>query len=252
MIRNGFLFPSFRYLWGTGVRLATAFGVSEPTVRTWIPRFRAEGRQGLQNRSSRPHNLCRQTPAPVVQQIAAELGVSAEVERRFPDHAVQHPRHGSFRLVEELAVHGIQIPSSGARGVWCRPSLQTKHEYLSRLEKIAAERENELNRYQNLDFTALQGDSPFSSSVFRTCEPAELVSPAVALSATYRIRRRDHPFYDAHQADVHSQSFILATPQRTGQPSSADIHLVSINLIGQLRTGLRSNAHPAKVVIDWI
>ena len=102
---------------GTGVRLATAFGVSEPTVRTWIPRFRAEGRQGLQNRSSRPHNLCRQTPAPVVQQIAAELGVSAEVERRFLDHAVQHPRYGSFRLVEELAVHGIQIPSSGARGV---------------------------------------------------------------------------------------------------------------------------------------
>ena len=51
--------------------VATAFGVCERTVRKWVARFRAEGSQGLQDRSSRPHKLRRPTPAPVVRQIAA-------------------------------------------------------------------------------------------------------------------------------------------------------------------------------------
>ena len=51
--------------------VATAFGVCERTVRKWVARFRAEGSQGLQDRSSRPHKLHRPTPAPVVRQIAA-------------------------------------------------------------------------------------------------------------------------------------------------------------------------------------
>ena len=69
--------------------VATAFGVCCKTVRKWVARFQAEGPDGLQDRSSRPHRLHRPTPAPVVrriealrrqrrtgQQIAAELGVS--------------------------------------------------------------------------------------------------------------------------------------------------------------------------------
>ena len=51
--------------------VATAFGVCERTVRKWVARFRAEGSEGLQDRSSRPHTLRRPIPAPVVQQIAA-------------------------------------------------------------------------------------------------------------------------------------------------------------------------------------
>ena len=51
--------------------VATAFGVCERTVRKWVARFRAEGSEGLQDRSSRPHTLYRPTPAPVVHQIAA-------------------------------------------------------------------------------------------------------------------------------------------------------------------------------------
>ena len=51
--------------------VATAFGVCERTVRKWVARFRAEGSEGLQDRSSRPHTLHRPTPAPVVHQIAA-------------------------------------------------------------------------------------------------------------------------------------------------------------------------------------
>ena len=51
--------------------MATDVGVCERTVRKWVTRFRAEGSQGLQDRSSRPHKLRRPTPAPVVRQIAA-------------------------------------------------------------------------------------------------------------------------------------------------------------------------------------
>ena len=75
--------------------VATAFGVCERTVRKWVARFRAEGSQGLQDRSSRPHTLHRPTPAPVVKkiaalrrqrctgaQIAAQLGVSTATVSR--------------------------------------------------------------------------------------------------------------------------------------------------------------------------
>ena len=55
----------------TPVAVATATGVCERTVRKWVKRFRAEGSEGLQDRSSRPHKLYRPTPAPVVRQIAA-------------------------------------------------------------------------------------------------------------------------------------------------------------------------------------
>ena len=75
--------------------VATAFGVCERTVRKWVARFRVEGSEGLQDRSSRPHTLRRPTPAPVVRQIAtlrrqrwsgaqiaAEVGVSTATVSR--------------------------------------------------------------------------------------------------------------------------------------------------------------------------
>jgi transposase InsO family protein len=75
--------------------VATAFGVCERTVRKWVTRYRAEGPAGLHDRSSRPHQLHRPTPAAVVAriealrrqrwtgaQIAAETGVSAATVSR--------------------------------------------------------------------------------------------------------------------------------------------------------------------------
>ena len=75
--------------------VATAFGVCERTVRKWVRRFRAEGAEGLRDRSSRPHKLRRPTPDPVVRrivalrrrrwsgaQIAAQLGVSTATVSR--------------------------------------------------------------------------------------------------------------------------------------------------------------------------
>lgn len=73
----------------TPAAVASAMGVCPKTVRKWVVRFKAEGVEGLQDRSSRPHRLNRPTPAPVVAriealrrqrrtgaQIAAETGVS--------------------------------------------------------------------------------------------------------------------------------------------------------------------------------
>ena len=79
----------------TAKAVATAFAVSERTVRGWVKRFQAEGAAGLLDRSSRPRRLHRPTPEPVVQRIgelrrermtgkaiAAEVGVSAATVSR--------------------------------------------------------------------------------------------------------------------------------------------------------------------------
>jgi len=68
---------------------ARAANVCPRTVRKWLMRFLAEGVEGLQDRSSRPHRLYRPTPPEIVEQvevlrrqrwtgkqIAAELGIS--------------------------------------------------------------------------------------------------------------------------------------------------------------------------------
>ena len=74
--------------------IAEAAGVCPRTVRKWVERYRREGTAGLQDRSSRPHQLYRPTPAVVVaqvealrrqrhtgKQIAAELRISFSSER---------------------------------------------------------------------------------------------------------------------------------------------------------------------------
>lgn len=69
--------------------VSEAVGVCPRTVRKWVERYQAEGLAGLQDRSSRPRQLYRPTPQPVIdrieslrrqrltgQAIAAEVGVS--------------------------------------------------------------------------------------------------------------------------------------------------------------------------------
>ena len=50
---------------------AHAAGVCPRTARKWIARFKAEGRAGLMDRSSRPKRLYRPTPVAIVEQIEA-------------------------------------------------------------------------------------------------------------------------------------------------------------------------------------
>ena len=66
-----------------------AAGVCPRTVRKWVGRYKSEGLAGLQDRSSRPHQLHQPTPQPAIEriealrrqrmpgkEIAAEVGVS--------------------------------------------------------------------------------------------------------------------------------------------------------------------------------
>ena len=75
---------------------ARAAGVCPRTVRKWVARYKAEGSEGLQDRSSRPHRLYRPTPVAIVEkvealrrqrwtgkQIAAEVGVSPATVSRI-------------------------------------------------------------------------------------------------------------------------------------------------------------------------
>ena len=80
----------------TANAVATAFGVTIKTVGKWVARFRAEGVEGLADRSSRPHRLYRPTPAAIIEtvealrrqrwtgkQIAAEVSVSPATVSRI-------------------------------------------------------------------------------------------------------------------------------------------------------------------------
>ncbi len=49
--------------------VASAFGVCARTVRKWVARYRAEGADGLLDRSSRPHRSPRTIPAAVINRI---------------------------------------------------------------------------------------------------------------------------------------------------------------------------------------
>jgi transposase InsO family protein len=75
---------------------ARAAGVCPRTARKWLARFLAEGVEGLQDRSSRPHRVRKPTPHEVVEkvealrrqrwtgkQIAAELGISPATVSRI-------------------------------------------------------------------------------------------------------------------------------------------------------------------------
>ncbi|MGH3058806.1 MAG: leucine zipper domain-containing protein, partial [Gaiellaceae bacterium] len=52
-------------------RAAAAAGVSERTAAKWLARWRAEGEQGLADRSSAPGRIPHRTPASRVQAVVA-------------------------------------------------------------------------------------------------------------------------------------------------------------------------------------
>ena len=60
-------------------------------------------------------------------------------EQAILDHCLAHPCHGALRVANELALAGIQVSSTGVRGVWSRHGLLSRHDRLLRLEKASAE-----------------------------------------------------------------------------------------------------------------
>jgi transposase InsO family protein len=69
--------------------------------------------------------------------------VSQEVEEAVLGRSLACPGHGAQRVADELALQGIQVSSTGVRGVWSRHDLLTKHERLLRLERTVRDQELE-------------------------------------------------------------------------------------------------------------
>src|ERR1700758_1648197 len=80
----------------TKAAAAGQFNITAKTVAKWVERFRAEGVDGLRDRSSRPHSLPSQTPAAACaavealrrqrhtgKQIAVEVGISPATVSRI-------------------------------------------------------------------------------------------------------------------------------------------------------------------------
>ena len=74
--------------------------------------------------------------------------VPVPVEEAILADALEHPTHGAQRVADELMLRGIQVSSGGARGVWVRDDLQTRHHRLLRLEETVRKRKIKLTDEQ--------------------------------------------------------------------------------------------------------
>lgn len=61
--------------------------------------------------------------------------VDDSVEQAILDYCLTYPTHGPLRVAQCLVLQGVQVSSSGVRGVWSRHGLLTRHERLMRLEE---------------------------------------------------------------------------------------------------------------------
>jgi transposase InsO family protein len=88
---------------------AESAGVSERTARKWLARYRAEGRAGLQDRSSRPHRIPRATAPGTERAViglrrarmtAAEIAVCLEVGERTASRICARAGLGRLRWLD--------------------------------------------------------------------------------------------------------------------------------------------------------
>ena len=107
--------------------IAAAMGVSRKCVRTWIDRFDAEGEDGLQDRSSRPHSTPTRTPDEVEERVVEVR----RAERRGRDH-IAHELGIPPRTVSRiLARRGVPrlAECDPMTGEVIRASRATTHRY---------------------------------------------------------------------------------------------------------------------------
>ena len=100
--------------------------------------------------------------------------VSQDIEDAILAYSLEHPSHGAQRTADDLVLSGVQVSSSGVRGVWSRHNLLTKHERLLRLEETAAKRKLTLTEEQ---IRLLERYSPeFRERHIETRFPGDLVA----------------------------------------------------------------------------
>lgn len=87
---------------------------------------------------------------------------------------MEHPTHGCLRIAQGLALRGVQVSSTGVRGVWSRHDLLTKHERLLPLEESVRKRKVKLTDAQ---IRLLERVSPeFREQHFETHHTGDLVA----------------------------------------------------------------------------
>jgi transposase InsO family protein/transposase-like protein len=74
--------------------------------------------------------------------------VDPEVEKAILDYSLAQPTKGCLAVAQELNLQGLNVSSSGVRGVWSRHSLLTKHERLLRFEELVRKNRVPLNDQQ--------------------------------------------------------------------------------------------------------
>ena len=108
-------------------------GVSRPTGRKWLVRWRAEGEAGLSDRSRRPRLSPKRT--------------SAEMEERVCELRRSHPSWGGRKLHHRLKALGVEgVPSPSAiTDILARNGLLRADRRLKRdWQRFEAERPNEM------------------------------------------------------------------------------------------------------------
>ena len=84
------------------IEAAQAAGVSPPTAYKWLRRYRQEGWEGLQDRSSRPRRSPRSTPTRLIEEI-----IERRKERQCYRYIAQELGVGESTVGRWLARHGL-------------------------------------------------------------------------------------------------------------------------------------------------
>ena len=117
--------------------VAQSLGISERTVYKWLARYQAQGRAGLEDRSSRPARIARQTPRRVREAIyrlrrrrmvAAEIAARLGLARSTVARILQQAGWGRLKSLE---------PAQPARRYERHHPGQLLHLDIKKLGKIA-------------------------------------------------------------------------------------------------------------------
>jgi len=90
-------------------RLCQEFGVSRPSGRLWVQRYREQGIEGIGERSRRPHHSPHQTSSAIEQRVV-------ELRERYPDW-------GARKLQYKLAEQGLVLTVSTVHRILLRHGL---------------------------------------------------------------------------------------------------------------------------------
>ena len=90
-------------------KLCQEFGVSRPTGRLWLQRYREQGIEGIAERSRRPHHSPQQTSCAIEQRVV-------ELRERYPDW-------GARKLQYQLRQNGLVLTVSTVHRILLRHGL---------------------------------------------------------------------------------------------------------------------------------